>query len=52
MEGRTVLDEMILRQTLQAACTRKTLCEEEACRYRHLLPLGLRPPVHVLQQVR
>lgn len=48
----TILDEMVLRQTLQAARACKTLCKEEADRDGELLPLSDRPSIHVLQQVR
>ena len=49
---RTILDEMILRQTLQAARARETLGEEKTYSDGYLLPLGFWPAVHVLQQVR
>ena len=42
---------MILRQTLQAARAREALCHQEADGNGNLLPLVVRPPVHVLQQV-
>ena len=47
----TILDEMILRQTLQAARTGETLSEEKARGCGYFIPLGFGPSVHILQQV-
>lgn len=48
---RTIFDEMILCQTLQASCARETLCDEETSSSGNLLPLSCRPAVHVLHEV-
>lgn len=48
-DRRTVLDEMIFGETLQATGTGETLGEDETGCDGEFLPLGLRPTVDVLQ---
>lgn len=52
MKERTILDEMVLRQTLQATGAREALGHHDPNGGGDFVPLGVRPAVHVLQQVR
>lgn len=46
----TVLDQMILGQTLQTRSTREALRDQQPSRHRELVFLRRRPAMHVLQE--
>ena len=49
---RTIFDEMIFGQTLQAACAGKTLGQDETCGDGELFPLTIGPAIDVLKEKR